>query len=115
MNENSVTQAVEQLQADGQRQLDELLDVLGDALVRIVGGVAQQLHAVVIGAVQPMIEIARGQPAPPADLQPLIEIELIDREHDEGGRQHAEIAELVDEGVPVSILQRIVEAGVPLR
>ena len=28
-------------------------DVLGDALVGVVGGVAQQLHAVVVGVVQP--------------------------------------------------------------
>ena len=44
----------------------------------------------------------------------MIEIELIDREHDVGRRQHAEEQELADEGVPVAVLQRIVEAVVPL-
>ena len=29
---------------------DELRDVFGDALVRVVGGITEQLHAVVIGA-----------------------------------------------------------------
>ena len=61
------------------RELDELLDVLGDALVGVVGGVAQHLHAVVVGAVEPVVEILRRHPAPPADLEPLIEIELVDR------------------------------------
>ena len=72
-----------------------------DALVRIVGGVALQLHAIMIGAVQPFAEIVPGQPAPPADLQPLIEIELVDRKHDEAGGQHAKYADLADEDVPV--------------
>ena len=38
--------------------LDEHPDVFGDALVRVVGGVAEQLHAVVVGAVEPVAEIA---------------------------------------------------------
>ncbi len=105
---------VEQLQADGQRQLDEISDIFCDALVGVVGGVAQKLHAIMIGALQPMIEIAVGQPTPPADLQPLIEIELIDIQSDEKAGQNAEIAKLVDEDIPVTVLQRIVEPAVPL-
>src|ERR1700687_1299792 len=42
-----------------------------------------------------------------------MEIELIDRENDKNSRKHAEIAELVDEVVPVSLLQSIVEHVVP--
>ena len=114
MKETSVTVELSSCNPMVSVKCDELPDVLGNALVRVVGGVAQELHAVVIGALHPMIEVARGQPAPPADLQPLIEIELIDREQNEGRRQHAEIAELVDEDVPVSVLQRIVETGIPL-
>ena len=104
----------EQPDAERERAFDEQLDVLGDALVGIVGRVAEQLHAVVVGAAEPVVEILPRHPAPPADLQPLIEIELIDREHDEGRRQRAEEQELADERVPVALLQRIVEAGVPL-
>ena len=77
-NEASVTIALKQADAERQRLIDEQLDVLGDALVRVVGGVAQQLHAVVIGVMQPFAEIAGRHPAPPADLKPLIEIELVD-------------------------------------
>ena len=73
-----------------------------------------KLHAVVVGVVQPFAEIARGHPAPPADLEPLVEIELIDGKRDGAGRQHAEDADLADEAVPVLVLQRIVEAVVPL-
>ena len=38
-------------------QLDEQLDVLGDALVGIVGGIAEQLHAIMVGGVEPVVEI----------------------------------------------------------
>ena len=62
--------------------LDELLDVFGDALIGVVGGIAEQLHAVMVGVVQPVAEITRRHPATPADLQPLIEIELIDLQDD---------------------------------
>ena len=94
--------------------VDEQPDVLGDTLVGVVGGVAQKLHAIVIGAGQPVIQICPRHPAPPADLQPLIEIELIDGEQDEGPRQHAKITELIDEGVPIPVLQGVVEFVVPL-
>ena len=85
--ETSVTIDAQQAEADVERLLDEQLDVLGDALVGVVGGVALQLHAVVIGALQPFAEICAGHPAPPADLQPLVEIELVDCQHDRGGRE----------------------------
>jgi hypothetical protein len=60
-----------------------------------------------------MIEIAAGQPLPPADLQPLIEVELVDRERDKNRGENREITELINEGIPVLILQRIIKAGVP--
>ena len=111
---------IEQAEADRQdadavrSAVDELPHVLGDALVRVVGGVAGKLHAVVIAVAEPVAEIARRHPAPPADLEPLVEIELVDREHDVAGGQHAEDQKLRDEGVPVAVLQRVVEARVPL-
>ena len=40
-------------------QLDELPDVFGDALVGVVGGVAQKLHAIVVASRQPVAEIVR--------------------------------------------------------
>ena len=72
--EPSVTTEFSRLEADRQNSnsrragIDELLDVLGNALIGIVGGVTEQLHAVVIGVGQPMVEIGSRQPAPPADL-----------------------------------------------
>ena len=57
-NDASVTIELKQPDADRQRPLDEQLDVVGDALVGVVGGIAQQLHPVVIGVVQPFAEIS---------------------------------------------------------
>src|SRR6185437_2741257 len=48
------------------------------------------------------------------DLQPLIEIKLVDREYDVDRREHRKIAKLVDEGIPVAVLQGVVKLGVPL-
>ena len=104
---------VEERKADAQRAVGEQPQILGDALVRVVGGIADQLHAVVAAARQPCVEIAPRHEAAPADLQPLIEIELVDLEHDVAGGEHAEIAELADEHRPVAILQCVVEAVVP--
>ena len=104
----------EQADGDTERRLDEHLHVVGDALVRIVGGIALELHPVVIGVVQPFTEVVRGHPAPPADLKPLIEIEIVDAERDVDCCQNGEDAELPDEGVPVLLLERVVEAVVPL-
>ena len=51
---------VQQPEADVHRALDEQLDVLGHALVGVVGRIAQQLHAVVVGTFQPLAEIVAG-------------------------------------------------------
>src|SRR5262249_24221561 len=105
---------VQQVQTDRKNSgVDELPHVFSDALVGIVGGIAEQLHAVVVGTRQPTIEIGLRKPAPPANLQPLIEIELVDREQDKGGGKDTEIAELIDERVPILVLQRVVERVVP--
>ena len=104
----------QQADADVECALDEQLDVVGHALVRVVGGVALQLHAVVIGVMQPFAEIFDGHPFAPADLEPLVEVELVDCKHDGGGRERDEEEDLADEAVPVLLLQRIVEAVAPL-
>jgi len=104
---------VQEADADVQRAVDEQLDVVGHALVGVVGGVALELHAVVVGLMQPVAKVALGHPLAPADLQPLIEVELVDRDHDEDRANHREIDDLADEAVPVALLQRVVEAVVP--
>ncbi len=99
--------------ADRERAVDEDLQVVGDALVGIVGDVAEQLHAIVIAALEPLAEKLHRHPPPPADLQPLIEVELVDGDENVEHREDAEIQELADEAVPVAILQGVVEAVVP--
>ena len=47
----------QQPDAERKRLLHETLGVVGDALVRVVGGVAEQLHPIVIGVMQPAAEI----------------------------------------------------------
>src|SRR6478672_5762419 len=66
-----------------------------------------------VGVGQPAVEVGLRQPASPADLKPLIEVKLINREQNINGRKDAEITELVDEGIPVLVLQRVVEGIVP--
>ncbi len=105
---------VEQPEADGQRKIDERFHVIGDALVGVVGGIALQLHPVMVGVAHPFAKIMLGHPFAPADLQPLIEIELIHRDHDKDGDHHGEVDQFVDEVVPVVLLQRVVEAIAPL-
>src|SRR5690349_10124569 len=100
--------------ADPRRsRIDELLDVFCDALIGVIGRVAQQLHPVVIGPGQPFLEVSPRQPAAPTDLKPLIEIKLIDRKKDIYSGEDTEISELIDERVPVLVLQGIVESVVP--
>src|SRR5262245_63206954 len=61
-----------------------------------------------------MMKILLRHPAPPADLQPLIEIELIDCEDDVSPCQNTEEQQLRDESVPIALLQRVVKTVVPL-
>src|ERR1700709_971742 len=63
--------------------------------------------------VQPAAEIALRHPAPPADLQPLVQIELVDLEPDPECGKDAEVTDLVGEYGLVALLQRIVEDIVP--
>ena len=53
----------QQADPDVERPLDEQLDVVGHALVGVVGGVALKLHPVMVGLMQPFAEIVRGHPA----------------------------------------------------
>ena len=103
----------EERDADIERVVDEFADVVGDALIGVVGLIALEPHAVMRALAEPAPEIALGQPIAPADLQPLLQIELIDGADDEEGGKQAEHPDLPDEGVPVLVLQRRVEGVVP--
>ena len=73
-----------------------------------------KLHPIMIGFMQPFAEIVLGQPVSPANLEPLIEIELIDAKCDENCRQDAKDADFANESVPIFLLQRVIKAVVPL-
>src|SRR5690242_21687098 len=64
-------------------------------------------------AADPFLEIVIGQPAPPADLEHLIEVELVYSDHDEGGSQHCEVDDVAVERADILVLQGIVEAVLP--
>src|SRR5206468_12223025 len=73
-----------------------------------------KLHAIVSAVGQPGTEIALGKPAPPADLEHLVEIELVDREHDEDSDQPRDTDELPAKHCDVLVLQGAEEVVVPL-
>ncbi len=75
-------------QREGRR--GELIDVLGDALVRVVGRAAGELHAVMGRAVEPIAHRLLGHPASPADGEVGAHHELQDRARDADRRQGAE-------------------------
>ena len=61
--------------------------VFGNALVGIVGFTRDELHSIVCAVGQPRAEVALGKPAPPSDLEHLVEIKLVDGEEDDKGPQ----------------------------
>ena len=102
--------------ADGEREGagDEQANILRDALVGVVGLTRPELHPVVGAVGQPRPEIPVGEPAPPADLEHLVEVELVDSDDHVGAREHREPDDLVNEDRVVLVLQRVVEGVVPL-
>ena len=64
-------------------------------------------------AFQPMGEIALRHPVPPADLKPLVQVELIDLQHCGGRRKDAEIQELVGDQAKLTDLATGCRFGAP--
>ena len=79
-----------------QRAGHEKPQVFCDALVRVVGLAAGELHAIVRRVLEPFPEVPLGQPAPPADLQHLVQVELVHGHDDEAARQPREAEELLE-------------------
>ncbi len=59
------------------------VNVFGDALVGIVGFTRHELHPIISAIGQPSAEVSLGKPAPPADLEHLVKIKLVDGEEDD--------------------------------
>ena len=105
------------------------LQILSHALVGVVRPdcrpIGRQTDPVISAVGQPFIQEARGEPAPPADLQPLVKINRIDGDTDihdgdlaEPGHQatgRVPVQEQqVDERLPVLFLQRVIELAAPI-
>ena len=114
-------------QSHGQRHgvAGELVHVLLDTLVGVVraGGAARcgataleagQLHAVEGVVAQPALQVLRRHPGAPAHFQQLCQVELVDRDDDEGEGQVGKAPQLLPEHGLVLVLQRVVEHPVPL-
>ena len=112
-NENSVTTAFSSPIDRSRLIVVKRFEIVGDALVGVVGRRLVELHAVIGPVAEPVAEEPLGQPAPPADLQDPLQIELIDGDDDHRRGDHPEDRELPPEFRPVVFLQRVVEIVVP--
>ncbi len=89
------------------------MEILGDALVGVVGPAAQ-LQLIVSPLSQPGVQVSAGQPAPPADLEHLTEVKAIDRHGNGEKHQNAEKAKLPEQLRAIESLERVVEGAIPL-
>ena len=92
----------------------EEVHIFRDALVRVIGLTRHELHPIVGAIGQPGAEVAVGQPASPADLEHLVEIDLVHGKEDEDADQPRDAEQLAAKGHEVLVLERAVEGVVPL-
>src|SRR5215471_4799849 len=90
------------------------VNVFGDALIGIVRFTRQQLHPIVGTVGQPSPEIALGEPAPPADLEHLAKIKLVDGEKNGKPHKPGKAHKLLEKDGIIPVLQRGEECVVPL-
>src|SRR3954468_24253953 len=76
-----------------QRDPCEILDIVFDPLLRVVGAAAKNLQPVVRALLQPQIQKALGQPAAPADLEHLAQVRAVDLEDDCREYDHSELGD----------------------
>src|SRR5208283_1959822 len=91
----------------------EVVEILGDPLIGVLGRRLVQLHPVISLVFEPVAQEVPGQPTPPADMKYGPQIKRIDGVDDHCGRDHAEDGELPPKLGPVILLKRIVEIVVP--
>ena len=93
-------------QPKGKRQRDgrETVEVLGDALVRVVRHCLVQLHPVVGLVLQPVAQKAVCQPPPPSDMQDLPQVKRINGDDDKRKGDNSENRELPPKFRPIILL-----------
>ena len=74
----------------------------------------QQLHSIVGALSQPALQVALGEPAASANLQHLVEVDLVDGKDDVKTGEPGESNQLVEKYGVVLVLQGVVEAVIPL-
>jgi hypothetical protein len=83
-------------------------------LVGIVRLSGQKLHPIVGALRQPTLQVALGEPAAPANLEHLVEVDLVDRKDNVKTGEPGESNQLVEKDGVVLVLQGIVEGVIPL-
>lgn len=93
--------------------MGQYVEIFRDTLIGVIDDLL--LLGVIIRLVrQPLPHELFRHPAPPAHLEPLGEVDLVDRQHDKNQRQIGKAPQLRLEHRVVFVLQRIVEHLVPL-
>ncbi len=101
-------------QAERQRVggLHVFAEVLGDALVRVVGLGVRELQTVMGATAEPLADIDLVEEGAPADAQHVGEIHLGQGDGDvHGGERHEDPQELIPEGVGVLVLEGVEEVA----
>ena len=97
-------QRVEEAQTQEHGSLDKEADVLGDPLIRVVDP-PRKTHAIEGPVGKPTSDILISQPAPPAELECLIEINAQHRDHEVEQDQYDDDDKGAVEGGSVLLLQ----------
>src|SRR5436190_5133691 len=82
-------------------------------LDRDVDAVAYTGQLIMQPVSEPLLDELRVQPLPPAQLQQLFDIGLVDRDPHRRRAKERKEAHLIEKGVPVAPLERIEEIAVP--
>ena len=88
-NETRVTTELNRPSDKTEADRREAVEIVGDALIRVVGRRLVKLHPVIGLIVEPVAQKALGQPAAPADMQYLPQIKRIDRIDDQSRTQES--------------------------
>ena len=83
-------------------------------MVGVVSLTGNELHSIVGTVGQPPAQVALGEPAPPANLEHLVEIGLVHGEDNVKTGEPGETNQLVEKDCVVLVLQGVIERVIPL-